>query len=52
MEPWIVAIRFYKEIGTWEFTLLRKTDNASEWYPKHWESVDEASEELKRLEIL
>lgn len=50
MEPWIIAIRFYKELGTWEFTLFRK--DTSEWYPKHWESVDEASEELRRLETV
>ena len=50
MDPWKVAIRFYKELGTWEFTLLGKEKNTLEWYPKHWESVDAASEELKRLE--
>jgi hypothetical protein len=51
MGPWEVAIRFYKHIGTWMFTLRRKNEEGSfEWYSKYWESKDEAQKELERIE--
>lgn len=52
MAPWKIVARYYRELGTWEFTLQRITDGVVEWYPKHWEKVDDARAEQERLENL
>lgn len=49
-DGWEICIRFYKELGTWEFTLRRFTYGFEEFYPMHWESKDEAVAELEWLE--
>lgn len=48
---WRIIIRFYKQIGTWMFTLARESEEGIlEYYPDYWESKDEAAAELRRLE--
>lgn len=48
--PWNIAIRYYPELGTWMFTLIRKDkEDGLEYYPEYWESKDEAAEVMEDI---